>query len=95
MPNSHTEKQPGFYVSWVSISGILGILALIGGLYVYTSNVHYNSGFKDGKAETEKLQLMKEIEKAQKDADEAKKLGIYAARGTDDESGHTKKQEKK
>lgn len=45
-------------------------------------------GYYMGQKDAENRQLMERIQKAEADAAEAKKLGIYAAAGQDESTGH-------
>lgn len=82
MPDTPT-KPPGFYVNWSTVTGVLAILAMIGGLYVYV----WNTAVEAGRREAEVQQLRERLQKAEKDAETAARLAAAASGGV----GHEEK----
>ena len=94
MPTS--TRPPGY--NWTVIGGICTVIATLLILLSMFCGGAYYMGIQAQQMEMlrqDNIRLSKEVEKAQADAAEAKKFGIYAAAGSDEQNGHKPNQEKK
>lgn len=94
-------RPPGFYLNYSTALFYLAVIASILGGFWFMHDRIDRGGYERGVLDTEKKAqaetikaLTTDIQNAQASADEAKKLGIYAARDADDASGHTKEPKK-
>ena len=91
-----STRPPGY--NWTVIGGICVVITtviLLAGLFCTATWFLATQANQIHNLENENLRLQHEIEKAQSDAAEAKKFGIYAAAGEDQKNGHKPNQEKK
>lgn len=79
MPTTQT-KPPG-YINWTLMSVIVGMLAsvvvivtAIAGLWYFTAQTYFQSGYDKGKLDTEKLQLQKEVDTQASDINTLKRV---------------------
>lgn len=64
---SPSTKPPGFYVNWTTVTSLIAVLSLIGGLFYFTWNTSASINFERGKASAEKEQLQRELEVMRRD----------------------------
>lgn len=82
--------------AWCAVAGVLLVLiGMVVALWYFTWQTADAQGYYRGKDETEKRQLRERLEKAEDDAAEAKKFSVYAAAGSDAETGHKPKPKEK
>lgn len=88
-----STKPPGFYINYSTVTVIVLLLSSIAGLWWFTWNTAYQSGYQKAEYQAQIEQLQKEAADAKKKAEDALKLQTYNARQTDNKDGHTKKEE--
>lgn len=90
---SNTQpQQPGFYINWTTLSAIAGILALIGGLFLFTANTYEQRGRDLQKTSDDKDFMQKQIDAATVDAKKAKDIALGSQA---DQSAESDKEKKK
>jgi hypothetical protein len=90
MANS-SHNPPGFYVNWTTVTGLIALCVFLGGLFLWT----WNTAYQQGQQESERQHLIQRLEKAEKDAEEAKKLQTYQAGAADFHGQNDNKKENK
>jgi hypothetical protein len=88
-------RPPGFYLNYtVALFYMALIGAVLGGFWFMYDRIDRNA-YERGRQETELKQLQERLQKAEFDASEAKKFSVYAAAGSDAETGHKPQQQQK
>lgn len=62
-----TQKPPGFFVNWTTVTSLVVVVSAIVGLWFFTWQTAEQRGIEKGKAEAEKERLEKELQSLQKE----------------------------
>lgn len=62
MVTSTRNQPPGFFVNWTTVTSLIAVMSLIGGLFYFCWNTAASINYEKGKAEAQRDQMQKQMD---------------------------------